>query len=97
MSLAIDMLLANIDQAVRNKSKAEIGGGIFDHSKLRLAAVEIRRLKEANERLEHDQKLLLEALKQLLDYLLSDDAKTVHDAIQVAKRANAAYRHVKGN
>lgn len=53
-------------------------------------------LADRIERLKHDNALMQEALKQVLDYLLCDDAKTMHDAIQVAKRANAAYRHVSG-
>lgn len=96
MSLALDQLLHSLEHAARNQTKAEIGCGIFDHIELRMAAAEIRRLRESERRIEHDNKLLLAGMKPMLEYLLSDDAKTMHDAIQVAKRANAAYRHVSG-
>lgn len=89
-------LLANIDRAVFDNQDTLIGGGVFVPAELRWSANGIRRLQASNERLEHDQKLLLEALKQVLDYLLSDNAKTMDEAVQVAKRANAAYRHVTG-
>lgn len=110
MSTDLDVFMANVKKAVLDYDSAMIGGGLFSPSELRQvltdvselkrrainAEKEVKALKEINERLEHDQKLLLEALKQVLDYLLCDDAKTMHDAIQVAKRANAAYRHVTG-
>lgn len=106
----LETLKANMWKAIHDREATAVGGGIYSPEERHTAYMQIlllehesftRRtevceLKLAQGRLEHDQKLLLEALKQVLDYLLCDDAKTMHDAIQVAKRANAAYRHVSG-
>lgn len=87
MSRALDQLLHSLDHAACNQTKAEIGCGIFDHIELRMAAAEIRSLREREERLEHDQKLLLAALKRYIE-----EPRTLG-----TKRAiHAAYHHVSG-
>lgn len=110
MSTDLDVFMANVKKSVIDRHTTIVGGGVFSPGEMQQVLAEVAELKrrainaeketkvlkEVGERLEHDQKLLLTALKQVLDYLLSDDAKTMHDAIQVAKRADAAYRHVTG-
>lgn len=95
MSSNLDTLLANIDHAVRNRTKTEIGGGVFDPTELRLAANEIRRLQECNERLERDNKLMQVAFKQVVDHFTSDARDDPFEE-SLRRLVNAAYRHVSG-
>lgn len=84
---AVETLLANVRHGFMNGMGAEIGGGVFSPEELRLCHNQIRTLQARCERLEHDQVLLLQALKGLLEDPTNADRM---------KRANAAYRHVSG-
>lgn len=76
MSANLETLLANMRRAITDRTDTKIGGGVFSPAEMRLCRAEILGMQERQIR-----------MQVVIDYLLSDNTKTMHDAIQLAKHA----------